>query len=101
MEVAEIEESDAVRENPIGLGPYMVDTIVPGESVTYKRFDDYWRGTPALESITLKVIPSANAGKALESGEVDMLNSFPASQFPEYQDLENEIGRASCRESVY
>lgn len=89
MEVAEMEESDAVRENPIGLGPYMVDTIVPGESVTYKRFDDYWRGTPALESITLKVIPSANAGKALESGEVDMLNSFPASQFPEYQDLEN------------
>lgn len=89
MEVAEMEESDAVRENPIGLGPYMVDTIVPGESVTYKRFDDYWRGTPALESITLKVIPSANAGKALESGEVDMLDSFPASQFPEYQDLEN------------
>src|SRR5690625_568780 len=89
MEVAEMEESDAVRENPIGLGPYMVDTIVTGESVTYKRFDDYWRGTPALESITLKVIPSANAGKALESGEVDMLNSFPASQFPEYQDLEN------------
>lgn len=87
--VAEMEESPAVRENPIGLGPYKVETIVPGESVTYTKFEDYWRGEPKLDTVTVKVIPNANAGRAMETGEVDMLNSFPAAQYPDYKDLEN------------
>jgi len=87
--IAEMEESAAVRENPVGLGPYKVDTIVSGESVTFTKFEDYWRGEPALDTVTLKVIPNNNAGRAMETGEVDMLNDFPASQYPEYKDLDN------------
>lgn len=89
MKVSEMEESDAVRKNPIGLGPFKVDTIVPGESVTFTKFEDYWRGEPNLDTVTLKVIPNANAGRAMETGEVDMLNAFPASQYPDYKDLDN------------
>src|SRR5690625_5777844 len=84
-----MEESPAVRENPIGLGPYKVETITPGESVTYTKFEDYWRGEPKLDSVTLKVIPTANVGRAVASGEVDLIDSFPASQYPDYKDLEN------------
>lgn len=89
MSVAEMEESDAVRKNPIGLGPYKVETVTPGESVTYTKYEDYWRGEPKLDTVTVKVIPTANAGRAVASGEVDIVDSFPASQYPEYQDLDN------------
>ena len=30
--------------------------IVPGESVEYERFDDYWAGKPKLKNVTLKVV---------------------------------------------
>lgn len=89
MDPGEIEDSPEVRQNPIGIGPYKVDEIVEGESVTFTKFEDYWRGEPALDELTVKVIAESNVGRALETGEVDMLDSFPEDQYPEYQDLDN------------
>jgi ABC-type dipeptide transport system, periplasmic component len=44
--VDEIESAPQVRENPIGFGPYKVANIVPGESVEYEAFEDYFEGAP-------------------------------------------------------
>lgn len=87
--VAEMEESDEVRVNPIGMGPYKVDVIVPGESVTYTKNEDYWRGEPALDNVTLKVVPTSSVAQAIATGEVDMVNDFPADQYPDNADLSN------------
>jgi len=87
--VEDMEASDAVRKNPIGFGPYKVDTIVPGESVTYTKNEDYWRGEPALDKVTLKVISSSTVAQALATGEVDLINDFPADQYPDNEDLSN------------
>jgi microcin C transport system substrate-binding protein len=36
-------------EPPLGSGPYMVEDVKPGRSITYKRNPDYWgRNVPAL-----------------------------------------------------
>ena len=56
MAVKDISSSPEVRQKPIGFGPFKVDTIVPGESVTYTKNEDYWRGAPKLDAVTLKVI---------------------------------------------
>ncbi|MGP4072356.1 oligopeptide ABC transporter substrate-binding protein [Piscibacillus sp. B03] len=88
MEVADMSASDAVRQEPIGFGPYKVDSIVPGESVTYVKNEDYWRGEPALDKVTLKVVSPSTVANALETGEVDLVDSFPVDQFPDNAEME-------------
>ncbi|TFB19218.1 oligopeptide ABC transporter substrate-binding protein [Filobacillus milosensis] len=88
MAVADMASSDAVRQNPIGFGPYKVDSITPGESVTYVKNEDYWRGEPNLDKVTLKVISSSTVANALETGEVDLVDSFPVDQFPDNSNME-------------
>ncbi|GGA63415.1 oligopeptide ABC transporter substrate-binding protein [Ornithinibacillus halotolerans] len=89
MEVADMLESDAVRKEPIGFGPYKVTQVVPGESVTLERNEDYWRGTPALEQVTVKVVSPSVVVQALEKGEVDMVDSFPTDQFVDNAHMSN------------
>lgn len=87
--ITEMAASPEVREHPIGIGAFKVDSIVPGESVTYTKNEDYWRGEPQLDGVTLKVISPDTAVQSLKNGEVDMLNSFPSAQFPDNADLSN------------
>ena len=89
MKVADISSSPELREKPIGFGPFKVDTIVPGESVTYTKNEDYWRGVPKLDTVTLKVINPNVVVQALQKGEVDVVSKFPASSFPENADMSN------------
>lgn len=42
--VKDMLDSDQVRKQPIGTGPFMIKAIVPGESVEMIRFDDYYKG---------------------------------------------------------
>lgn len=84
--VPEMAESDHVRVNPIGFGPFIVDTVVPGESVTFTANKDYWKGEPKLDGITLKVVSPQTVAQALETGEVDLVDNFPADQYPDVVD---------------
>ena len=34
--------ANATLEPPLGSGPYQVDRVIPGKTMVYKRFDDYW-----------------------------------------------------------
>lgn len=83
--IPDMAEHDAVRVNPIGFGPFVLDTIVPGESVTFTANEDYWQGAPKLDSITLKVIAPQTVANALETGEIDVVDSFPADQYPDVE----------------
>ncbi|MET3684174.1 peptide/nickel transport system substrate-binding protein [Alkalibacillus flavidus] len=87
--VADMAESDAVRQNPIGFGPFKVDSIVPGESVELTKNEDYWEGEPNLDSVTVKVVNPNVVAQELETGGVDLVDSFPAAQFPSNSDMEN------------
>ncbi|MEN2767189.1 oligopeptide ABC transporter substrate-binding protein [Ornithinibacillus xuwenensis] len=89
MEVANMMESDAVRKNPIGFGPYKVESIVPGESVVLTKNEDYWRGEPALDQVTVKVVSPSTVVQELKTGGVDMVDSFPTDQFVDNADMEN------------
>lgn len=87
--VADIAASPQVRQNPIGFGPFKVESIVPGESVVYKKNPDYWRGEPLLDEVILKVIPPTSVVQELKSGGVDLVSSFPVDQYPENADMSN------------
>src|SRR5699024_606820 len=61
----------------------------PGESVTYTKNEDYWRGEPNLDTVTVKVIATSTVAQALATGEVDLVDDFPSSQYPDNADLSN------------
>lgn len=65
-------KSDAVRKNPIGIGPYKVKRIVDGESVELVKNKDYWRGEPNIDNINLRVVEQTSMTQALENGDIDM-----------------------------
>ncbi|GAA0462650.1 oligopeptide ABC transporter substrate-binding protein [Alkalibacillus silvisoli] len=87
--VGEMAESDAVREDPIGIGAFQVDSIVPGESVELVKNENYWRGEPNLDGVTIQVINPNVVAQELETGGVDIVSEFPADQYPENSQMEN------------
>ena len=86
--IEDIVSSDKIRVNPIGFGPYKVAKIVPGESVLFERYDEYWRGKPALKSIVQKVVSSASILETMKKGEVD-LASIPVDQYENAKSVDN------------
>jgi len=77
--VKDLPEHEKVRKNPVGLGPFKVKNIVPGESVELVRFDDYWQGKPYLDGVIVKVIDSSLIAGMLQNGEVDIMGIRPAN----------------------
>ena len=88
VEVAEMPEAPQTRENPIGIGPYKVDSIVSGESISMSKFEDYWRGEPGLEKVNARVVATSSVSSAMESGEIDYAINFPTDQYPDVAEME-------------
>ncbi|WP_342526010.1 oligopeptide ABC transporter substrate-binding protein [Chryseomicrobium sp. FSL W7-1435] len=87
--VAELLESEAVRVNPVTLGAFKFDRIVPGESVSLVRNENYWKGQAKLDGVVIETVPTASAAKSIETGEYDIALSFPTSAYENVKDLEN------------
>ncbi|MHA7964747.1 oligopeptide ABC transporter substrate-binding protein [Paenibacillus sp. CAU 1782] len=87
--VKDMSASAAVRQNPVGIGPFKVESIVPGESVVYVKNPDYWRGEPKLDKVVLRVINPSNVVQEIKTGGIDLVGSFPVDQFPDNAGLSN------------
>ncbi|KAA9005174.1 oligopeptide ABC transporter substrate-binding protein [Paenibacillus spiritus] len=70
--VKDMPSSDQVRRAPIGIGPFRVTSIQPGESVRLSRFDDYYRGRPLLDGILYKVYDDSLVPSLFKQGELDI-----------------------------
>ncbi|SIT68861.1 oligopeptide ABC transporter substrate-binding protein [Edaphobacillus lindanitolerans] len=88
IEVKDMSGSDAVRKNPVGVGPFKVEKIVPGESVELVKNEDYWNGDVNLDKIIVRIIDNSATVGALQNGEVDMVAIQPVSG-PEVEKLDN------------
>lgn len=59
----------------VGTGPYVLDTLEPGNQVILKRNENYWRGWdgPHFDTIVIRSIPEGSTRRQLlESGDVDI-----------------------------
>ncbi|MDI9231018.1 oligopeptide ABC transporter substrate-binding protein [Staphylococcus caprae] len=89
--VKDLAKSDKIRKHPIGIGPYKVKKIVQGEAIQLERFDDYWQGKPALDKIEIKVIDQPQMIKALEKGDIDLVNEATAPMAKEAKKSKEKI----------
>ncbi len=62
----------------IGTGPYKFVKWVPGDSVVYKRNNDYWGEKEPWETVTFKPLSNSSARvAALLAGDVDIIDFLP------------------------
>lgn len=87
--VAELVENDAVRVNPVTLGPFKINKIVPGESVEFVKNEHYWKGEPKLDGVVLKVVSASSIAVAMQNGEYDLAKGFSATAYDQIETLEN------------
>lgn len=64
--------------NPVGAGPYMLESFKPGQELVLKAFDGYWGGRPKIDKIIFNYIPEASTRiSALRTGSVDVIDQVP------------------------
>lgn len=73
-----------------GTGPFSFVAWKRGEQVELDAFADYWKGAPAIDGVTFKIVPEETTQLSLyETGEIDVLY------------LAAETGRRVLRDSQY
>lgn len=64
------EATENTNHNPMGTGAYSLAEWKPGDYMTLKRNDDYFRGKPAIEIVEVRAVPEENSRViAIETGE--------------------------------
>ena len=66
--------SDKIRKKPLFFGPYKIDKIVRGQSVTWSPNKYYYKGKPHIKKIVESVISSNSAGQAIKSHKFDIID---------------------------
>ena len=81
---------EGFKKAPIGAGPYKFVSFKPGVELVVEAFEDYWRKTPSVKRLILRVIPEeATRLAALKRGEVDIAYSLQAELAEELQRTAN------------
>jgi len=74
---------EALREEPSGTGPFMLDRWSKGAELVLRANPDYWGGPVAVERIQFRFMPdAASRSIALQTGEVDVVESVAAPDIP-------------------
>jgi peptide/nickel transport system substrate-binding protein len=65
---------EGFKKAPVGAGPYRFVSFTPGLDLVMEAFDQYWRKTPSVKRLVLKMIPDESTRLvALKRGEVDII----------------------------
>ena len=69
---AEENGEDAVERAPMGTGAYKFVEWKTGDHITVEANEDYFKGAPAIKTVTFKPVTDKNTGLvALQAGEID------------------------------
>ncbi|WEV38099.1 oligopeptide ABC transporter substrate-binding protein [Lactobacillus sp. ESL0680] len=67
-----LQSSDQIRKKPLYFGPYKVQKIVRGQSVSWVPNKYYWRGKPKLDKIIYQVVSPNSASQSIKSQKFDV-----------------------------
>ena len=76
-------------ENPVGTGPYKLESFTPGIELVLAANEDYWNGQPALDRVVFRQVTEPGARVAmLESGEAHIVAEVPPEEVERLQGVE-------------
>ncbi|MCL2405894.1 MAG: ABC transporter substrate-binding protein [Defluviitaleaceae bacterium] len=61
------------RVRPIGWGPFIVENIVPGESVYAVANENFWMGRPYLDSVVTRIVSPDMVASMMLNGDLDVV----------------------------
>lgn len=68
----DMQESDYFR-NPVGTGPYKLESWDAGQSIVLTKNEDYFQGAPHIDKVVFKIVTDDNArALQMEAGELDL-----------------------------
>jgi peptide/nickel transport system substrate-binding protein len=74
-----------IAENPIGSGPFRVESYDPEGTTTLVAYENYWEGRPLLDKVVFTAIPDSEArSQAMLAGQID-LNTITRDQMALYE----------------
>ncbi len=77
---------DGFKKAPIGAGPYKFVSFTPGQELVLEAFEGYWRKSPAVKRLVMRVIPEESTRlAALKRGEIDIAYSIRGELAQEIQ----------------
>ena len=80
--------------NPVGTGPFYLDSWIPDSQMVLRAHEGYFRGRPTLDAITWVLIRDISAAEtALLNGETDVLTNLS-------QGNTELINRVEAREGI-
>jgi len=72
-----------VPKNPVGTGPFKVQSFTPGQQSVFVRNPDYWRAEPYLDSVIITdYADETSMLNALESNQVDCITPLSYASVP-------------------
>ena len=78
------------HRQPVGSGPFRLVEWQAGTLLRFERVDDHWAGPAGLDSVVIRIVPGAEAQRALlERGEVDLVLQLAMTELPFVQGLAN------------
>ena len=81
----ELYQHPRARHEALGWGPWIIDTIVPGEAVIFRANENYHRGAPNIDYIHWQIVPTAIYMAAMRAGEFDIvINGISATDYEEH-----------------
>ena len=87
--VKDWEQSEYVRGTKVvGLGPFTIESIVPGESVTLKANENFFKGRPKVDKMVMQVVSPDSIVSEMKAGNYDIA-SMPSAQYEAFKDLTN------------
>ncbi|MGX1100143.1 ABC transporter substrate-binding protein [Amorphus sp. MBR-141] len=82
--------NDAFNLQPVGSGPYKLDTWQRGVQVTVVRNDDYWGEKGPFETVVFRAVPDAATRLAdLQSGTADLVVTLDSDQAKQLEAFPN------------
>ncbi len=91
--LAAVDGDPNLATQPVGTGPFVVQSYLPGDRMNVTRNPDYWRTDdagnqlPYLDEIEFRVIVDSQVrAQALESGDVDLIATSDPSVVTNYVD---------------
>ena len=94
---------EGFQQKPVGTGPFMFDSWVKGDNITYKANPNYWqKGLPKAAELTFRFIPdSATRVAAIQTDEIDIVTRLTSEESKSLETVQGVITGGHTLSRVY
>ncbi|MFC1878407.1 ABC transporter substrate-binding protein [Chloroflexota bacterium] len=79
---ANVDNQETLLSAPVGTGPFMLEEWARGDSITFKKFEDYWGDKPAYDTLVFRWATEGAARLLeLQSGTVDQITNLSPDDY--------------------